>query len=506
MQNIGELLDARAAEHANRPALYFYEDVYTYAQLDEQVNRAAGALRDHGIGKGDVVALMLPNCPEFLFAMFGAQKLGAAVTPINVQFQTEETRYQLEDSGARVLVTAPPFLPIVEAIQASLPALETVLLAGEQVPGHVSLAEAMRAASPKLPAVEIDPPDVALIIYTSGATGLPKGVMLSHGNVLANTSQIAATALAGPDDRVMLILPLFHVNGIIATTMEPLFVGASIVMRRRFVLDEFWPAIERYRVTLFSAVPTVYAMLLAAPDDERHDTSSLRFGVCGAAPMPPEVYRRFEQRFGVKIAEGYGLSEATCVSSLNPVDGRERKIGSVGLPLPGQEICVVDDAGRALEPGAAGEVVVRGANVMPGYLRNSEATAEAMRGGWLRTGDIGYLDSDGYLYLVDRKKDMIIRGGENVYPKEVENVLYQHPAVLEAAVVGIPDSVMGEQVKAYIVLRPGQTVAAEDFLLFCARHLARYKTPKEVAFLPSLPKNAVGKVTKGPLREMARGQ
>jgi long-chain acyl-CoA synthetase len=324
-------------------------------------------------------------------------------------------------------------------------------------------------------------------------------VMLAHANLSAMCEMMISSSRLSTVDHSMLVLPLFHVNGIVVSILSPLLAGARATVVERFRAEEFFPTVEKVRPTYFSAVPAIYAMLAALPDEHRPDTSSVRFAACGAAPMPAGLIARFEQRYGIPIVEGYGLSEGTCASTANPVDG-PRKPGTVGVPLPGQEVAVMDAAGTPLPPGGVGEVVVRGPNVMRGYLNRPEETARTIVDGWLRTGDVGRFDEDGYLVIVDRIKDMIIRGGENIYPKEIESVLYRHPDVLEAAVVGAPHEVFGEVPVAFVAPRPGARADAEALHRLCRDALAKYKRPEEIVPLPSLPKNAVGKIDKPALR------
>jgi long-chain acyl-CoA synthetase len=367
--------------------------------------------------------------------------------------------------------------------------------------GLAEVTDPSPAAVP--PALVSDPGDLALLIYTSGTTGRPKGVMLDHANVSA-MARIAIDWLEMADDtRCLLVLPLFHVNGIMVSVVSPLLAGGSTFIAERFHAASFWATVEQVRPTYFSAVPTIYALLVARPGGQA-GASSLRFVICGAAPMPRQLIGDFEQRFGVPVVEGYGLSECTVACTLNPLHG-VRKAGAVGLPLPGIDVGVVDQEDRLLPPGEPGEVVVRGPNVMRGYLNRPDETAAALRGGWLHTGDVGRFDDDGYLTLVDRVKDMIIRGGENIYPKEIEDVLYAHPAVLEAAVVGQPDPVFGEQPVAFVALRPGFSAGPEDLIGHCREPLARSKVPRAVYIEQTLPKNAVGKIAKPVLRERLQG-
>ena len=348
--------------------------------------------------------------------------------------------------------------------------------------------------------VETTPEALALLIYTSGTTGKPKGVMLDHANLTAMVGMITTALDLTAADRCLLILPLFHVNGILVSVLSPLAAGGCTTVTGRFSPSTFFDTVEAVRPTYFSAVPAIYAMLSALPADVEPDTSSVRFAICGAAPMPAELIARFEQRYGTTIIEGYGLSECTCAATINPIDG-PRKAGTVGPPLPGQEVALVGSDGRPTFEGQ-GEVIVRGPNVMRGYLNKPEDTARTLEDGWLHTGDVGYFDVDGYLVLVDRVKDMIIRGGENIYPKEIENVLYTHEAVLEAAVVGRPHAVLGEEPVAFIALRTPGSVTPAELIEVCATSLARFKVPRDVIILEVLPKNSVGKIAKPELRNV----
>jgi acyl-CoA synthetase (AMP-forming)/AMP-acid ligase II len=351
-------------------------------------------------------------------------------------------------------------------------------------------------------AADVGPDSLALLIYTSGTTGKPKGVMLDHANIAAMCDMTRAGLGITAVDHSLLILPLFHVNGIVVGTLTPLLAGGRVTVAGRFSPKTFLGLVERIRPTYFSAVPAIYAMLTSMPEAQTADTSSLRLVVCGAAPMPAELIARVEDVLDVALVEGYGLSEGSCASTLNPFDG-VRKPGTVGLPVPGQEVRVVDRLGHPVPQGERGEIVIRGANVMRGYLNRPEDTANTIVDGWLHTGDVGIFDEDGYLRIVDRIKDMIIRGGENIYPKEIETVLYKNDAVLEAAVVGRADDVLGEVVVAYVSLRPGATVTVEELEALCAERLAKYKRPVAIELLDELPKNHVGKIDKPALREEA---
>ncbi|MGO2519450.1 MAG: class I adenylate-forming enzyme family protein [Microbacterium sp.] len=469
----------RATSHPDAPSLRDDAGDLTNADLLERVTNAAAVLHTHGVGPGDVIALALPNRVQLVIALFAAWRLGAAVTPINPVLGTTEAAYQAADAGA-VLVVA-------ENDERDL-GVPTVTL------------EELGAPASAPPSAELSADDLALLIYTSGTTGSPKGVMLTHANLDAMTESFATWLELTESDHSLLVLPLFHANGITLGTLTPLRVGGQVSITGRFSRDRFFADVEKYRPTYFSAVPAVYALLSSLPDDVRPDTSSLRFAVCGAAPMPAESIERFETRFGVTIVEGYGLSETTCASTINPLRGL-RKPGTVGLPLPGQQVAVVGEDDRPLGRGEVGEVVIAGPVVMAGYLNRPEETERTIVNGWLHTGDLGRFDEDGYLQIVDRIKDMIIRGGENLYPKEIENALYSHEDVREAAVVGAPDPVLGEIPVAFISLRADAAVTASDLDAHARGILASFKCPAKITIMDELPKNPVGKIDKPNLRQ-----
>jgi acyl-CoA synthetase (AMP-forming)/AMP-acid ligase II len=453
----------------------------TNRQFHSRVLTAAGVFADRGVGVGDVVAIMLPNQVEFVVAMFAAWRLGAAVTPINPGLTSKEATHQLVDSGAKLLINASGEV-IVQNLQ--------------------SLPVATLEAGPSYTGVPVEEPGaLALLIYTSGTTGLPKGVMLDHANIEAMSEMGRNSLKVTATDHCLLILPLFHVNGIVVSTLVPLSSGGRVSIRKRFNVDTFFEDVEWLRPTYFSAVPTIYAMLNALPREVKPYTSSLRYGICGAAPASAELLKKFEARFGFPLLEGYGLSEGTCASTINPFDAL-RKVGTVGLPFTGQRIAIADPSGVHLPQGATGEVLVQGPNVMRGYLGKPEETAKTIVDGWLHTGDIGRIDEDGYLAIVGRLKEMIIRGGENIYPKEIEDVLFEFPGVLEAAVIGVPHETFGEIVVAYVAFRKGFAGTQEGLNEHCTDRLTRYKRPSTINIIDSLPKNAVGKVDKLRLRKM----
>ncbi|WP_151483859.1 class I adenylate-forming enzyme family protein [Streptomyces albicerus] len=480
--NFASLPDRRAELDPQGAAVSDGRQSLTNAQLLSGVLRTARQLHDLGIGPGDVVALKLTNRAEFVLLLFAAWRLGATITPVNPSMTDVEVVRQLKDSGARLLV--------VEDGSETTAGLATL-----------TVGELREHQAPEWDhAPRLDSSALALLIYTSGTTGVPKGVMLDHANIDAMVEMGRQALELGPSDRCLLILPLFHVNGIVVSILTPLLAGASVVIAgRRFDPHHFFDLVEQERPTFFSAVPTIYSMLATLPDDVRPDTSSVRFAVCGAAPASAELLTRFEARYGFPLVEGYGLSEGTCGSTINPVAG-PRRAGTVGLPFPGQEIRILDADGTEAAPGTDGEVVLRGPNIMRGYLGRPDDTARVVVNGWLHTGDVGHLDAAGYLTLVGRSKDMIIRGGENIYPKEIEDVLASDPSVLEAAVIGVPDEKWGEVVVAYVQPRPGSTVDPAALQALCARSLTGFKRPASYVVVEAIPKNAVGKIDKGSLR------
>ncbi|WP_416985772.1 class I adenylate-forming enzyme family protein [Streptomyces sp. T028] len=491
MQHIAELPDVRAGRNPTGPCIADEREQLDNDAFLKRVRFSADVLRAHGTGAGDVVAVILPNRLELVVILFAAWRLGAAVTPVNPGLTETEARHQIEDSGAKVVIT--------DGVHSALGTLDVATVLNPAGVRDAGVTDTVSPVSVSLASDALASDALALIIYTSGTTGRPKGVMLDHANIAAMCRMIIDGLGMDESDHSLLVLPLFHVNGIVVSVLSPLLAGGRTTIAGRFGASTFFASVERARPTYFSAVPAIYALLVSLPEEVRPDTSSLRRAICGAAPMPTELIARFEDRYGIPVVEGYGLSEGTCASTLNPPAG-PRRPGTVGLPLPGQTVAVMDAEGNLLDDGSAGEVVVRGPNVMRGYLGLPDETARTVVDGWLHTGDVGRFDADGYLVLVDRIKDMIIRGGENLYPKEIENVLHTHPAVLEAAVVGAPDPVLGEVPVAYVTLLPGAVATAEELVEHCRGSLARVKVPVSVLVTESLPRNPVGKIDKPRLR------
>ena len=493
MADLNSMLARTVADHGERPAIRLDGLVLSYAQLHDAAGRLTSVLKSLGVSAGDRVAVMLPNVPAFPIVFFGALGAGAVVVPMNPLLKSREIAYYLGDSGAKVLFVWP-----AAADEAAKGAAETGVLVIEVAePTLATLLAGQVAAQWAEPAAGDD----AVILYTSGTTGKPKGAQLTHANLYRNAELTAVTLLQnGPDDVVMGCLPLFHVFGLTCGLNAALFGGSSLTLLPRFDPGQALQIIGRDKVTIFEGVPTMYAAMLHHLDDAQADVSSLRLCVSGGAALPVEILRGFEEAFRCMILEGYGLSETSPVASFNHPD-RVRKPGSIGTPIVGVRMRVVDADGTDVPVGEVGEIVIAGHNIMKGYWHQPEATAEAMMkgegepgGGWFRTGDLARVDEDGYFYIVDRKKDVIIRGGYNVYPREVEEVLYEHPAVAEAAVVGIPHDELGEEIGAAVKLKPGETVTAEDLIAFARDRIAPYKYPRHVWLVPGLPKGPTGKI------------
>jgi long-chain acyl-CoA synthetase len=493
MADLNSVFEAAAARYGDRPAARMDGLVLSYSQLRDAAYRAASLLSSVGVSPGDRVALMLPNVPAFPIAFYGALAAGAIVVPMYPLLKSREIAYHLSDSGASVLLAWH-----TAADEAALGAAGT----GVQVlrvddPDAAGLLTGLAPVAP-VPARRTGDDDAA-ILYTSGTTGKPKGAELTHASLTRNASLTARTLLAaGPDDVVMGCLPLFDVFGLTCALNAAIAAGASLTLLPRFDPAKALEIIGRDKVTIFEGVPTMYAAMLHDPAGAQADTSSLRVCASGGSAMPAEVMRRFEQAFGCMILEGYGLTETSPVASFNH-PGRVRKPGSIGTPVEGVEMRVVDAAapgagGAGLLVGEIGEILIRGHNVMKGYWRNPDATAVTIIDGWLRTGDLAKVDQDGYFYIVDRKKDLIIRGGLNVYPREIEEVLYEHPAVAEAAVIGIPDADLGQEIGAAVQLKPAATVTPEELRAFVKDRVAPYKYPRHVWIVPDLLKGPTAKI------------
>ena len=487
--NLASILTESAARAPETPAIRLGEAGLSYAELDERSARLATLLRESGLEPGGRVGVMLPNVLEFPVAYYGVLRAGAVVVPMNVLLKRREIAFYLQDSGAELLLYWHGF-----GEEAREGAAEAGTEAIEVEPAAFATMLAEHEPSAGLAATEED--DTAVILYTSGTTGKPKGAELTHLNLFRN-ADVSSRTTSGVEagDIVLGALPLFHSFGQTVGMNASIKVGACLTLVPKFDPGEALATIDRDGVTHFYGVPTMFGALLHHPERESHDTSSLRTCITGGASMPVEVLRGFEDAFGAVVLEGYGLSETSPVSSSNH-PGMERKPGSIGTPIEGVEMKVVDENDEELPQGEVGEIVIRGHNIMKGYWERPDATEEAMRGGWFHSGDMARVDEEGYFFIVDRKKDMIIRGGYNVYPREVEEILYEHPKIREAAVLGVPHNEWGEEIGAAVVLHEGEQLSSEECSAYVRERIAAYKYPRVVWFLDDLPKGPTGKILK----------
>ena len=519
-----ELLDARCLKYGSKTLLIDSagNKEYSYAAFQRKVNAVSNLLWGMGIRKEDKVSLLMSSSPSFLWSFFAIMQIGAIACPVNTHLKREEIAFVLNDSDSVAVFVTPQYLETALHIQVETGNKITLLVWGDvaetseqcssqAIDVEQAIMDEEETLRPEIAEISLAPEDVAELIYTSGTTGKPKGAMLTHHNLIIDAHWIAARHRLEEGDRAMCVMPLFHVNGQVVTVITPLYHGGSIVLPERFSVTSFFPHIIRYGVTYTGTVATMLSMLLnrLEPVDMARE-SRLRVIFCGSAPVPVEVQAAFERTFKIPVIEGYGMTETTCRSTFNllPPSGKlklgesdgYRKLGSVGIPL-GNEMMVVDEQERPLGVGQLGEIVIRGENVMKGYYKNPEATAEAFRGGWFHSGDLGYYDQDGYFTIVDRKNDMIIRAGENIYPREVEEVLYSHPAVKDAACTGVPDELYGEEVAAFVVLKDNARTGEAELISFCNKHLAAFKCPKKIKIVDQIPKSSSGKLLRRKLRE-----
>ncbi|HMN74444.1 MAG TPA: long-chain fatty acid--CoA ligase [Burkholderiaceae bacterium] len=496
--NLATHLERHAAQTPAHPAILFEGRTITYADLDASASRLANALRAHGIATGDRVALFLPNVPEFAVAYYAVQKLGAITVTINAIFRSAEVEYLVNDSGAKVVFTVAELAEHVP--RERCPALAHVVVCEGEAAGLPTLAQWCAAYDGVFAAVDCAPDAPAALLYSSGTTGFPKGVTLTQSNIASNIAQSAKCSGYRADDRLAAFLPLFHVYGQNYIMNAAVLAGATLALFRRFVADQVLDAIQRDRITLFFGVPTIFIGLLSM-NLSRWDLSSIRYEMSAAATMPEEISRRWTERFGRRVYEGYGLTECSPFACYN--DLALHRFGSVGRAVEGFTLAIFDESDRELPRGEWGEIVIRGPGVMQGYWNRPQDTAQALRGGWLHSGDIGRMDDDGYVFIVDRVKDMINVSGFKVWPAEVEQYLYKLPQVQEVAVYGVPHPDKGEQVVAAVVARPGEDVRAEQIIAYCRANIAAYKVPARVEIVTELPKSATGKILKRVLRDQA---
>lgn len=500
--SISRLLRKSAAKYPEKTACFAGDNAISYKELDLNVSKMASYFKEQGLSPQERVAIILPNRPEFVIGYFAVLRSGGVVVPVNPMFKGEEVKYIFNDAQVSKVITSQAFLPMIESIWKYVPSLQKAIVVGGEHNGDtVSFEDILATFEPVAGDVEVDDHDMAACLYTSGTTGQPKGAMLTHDNLIFDAKATIEHIQLDQDDNYIVVLPLFHSFGQTVCMLVPIISGASMTLVEQFRPDSVLREIGEKKVTVFAGVPAMYnAFLGVVKKLQGYDLSSLKVCISGGAPMPVEVMNAFEREFPVVVVEGNGPTETSPVSYCNPRYGL-RKPGSVGIPIPGVSVKIVDDDDNEVPVNQVGEICVRGRNVMKGYLNKPEATAEALKGGWFHTGDLGRIDNDGYIFIVDRKKDMIIVGGLNVYPREVEEVIYQHPKVAESAVVGKPDHSRGEIPKAFVVPKEGETIVPREIILHCKEKLANYKVPKEVAIIDQLPRNSTGKVDKKMLRE-----
>ncbi|RWR14573.1 fatty acid--CoA ligase family protein [Siminovitchia fortis] len=499
--NLPDSLHESAMKNREKIAYYFMDDPTTYEELNVSVNKFASGLAKAGIGEGDHVALLLGNSPHFIISLYGIMRVGATAIPINPTYTPSEIAYILKDGDVKAVIALDQMIPYIEKLRMAAPKIEHYIICetGAELNAEMeTFSGILHSGDADFTAVPINSGDTAVILYTSGTTGKPKGAMLTHGNLYSNARDIRDYLKMGGEDTVITTLPMFHVFSLTVVLNAPLISGSTLIILPKFSPKEIFRVAKNFKATIFAGVPTMYNFLYQYPESNPDDFSSIRLCISGGASMPVALLKNFEEKFNVVISEGYGLSEASPVTSFNPLD-RPRKPGSIGTSIMNVENKVVDEAGNELPAGEVGELAVRGPNVMKGYYNMPEETSKAIRDGWLYTGDLAKMDEEGYFYIVDRKKDLIIVGGYNVYPREVEEVLYGHPGVLEAAVIGVPDADQGEAVKAFIVPRDEKVDKAE-LHQFLAERLASYKLPKSIEFIEELPKNSTGKIMKRELK------
>ncbi len=499
--NIARLNENKGLEHAEEVKIIYENREISNREIVSQGRKLAAVLKNLGVKRGDRIIIQAPNCPEVFYGFSAAWRLGAVVVPINYLIGEEETAHIYQDSGAEVVISSKQYLPKIQACRSLVPNVKTVILIEEDAQEGAFSYRTLVDNSPEETAiVETGDDDIAALIYTAGTTGKAKGVIHTHGTLYANALMQHQTFPSTDGMTYVSILPLCHSYGIASSNMS-LFRTNRTILLNSFDLNVIFASIEKYSANILAAVPTMYVYMLLFPEPKKYDLSSMKYWVCGSAPLAVETWNKFREIYGFEIIEGWGLTEAGANNSCNPWLG-VKKIGSIGLPMKGTEMRIADDSEKALPPGEKGEIVIRGPQVMKGYWNRPQETAGAVKNGWLHTGDVGYVDDDGYFWITDRKKDLIIKGGENISPRTIEEVLYMCPQVSEAAVIGVKDEKYGEDIKAFVVLQPGEKATAEDILAFCRTKLTNFLLPGHIVFLEALPKSLVGKILKTELRKM----
>jgi long-chain acyl-CoA synthetase len=470
-------------------------------QMDRGARKMGNALKKLGVSPGDRVVMQMQNCPEVLQSFQAIWKIGAITVPINYLVGQEEINYIYQDSGATTIITSPEHLDKVKIAQSKVSGVKNIIMVSDKEhDGTHSFKKLVEENSDKLDIFATTDDDVAALIYTSGTTGIPKGVMLTHAGLTFSARMQQESTNLAQNTITLAVLPLCHSFGVAMMNSSFLRLHGKVVIMRQFNLEQLFSNIQKYKINSVPAVPTMYVYMLMYPDAAKYDVSSVKYWVCGSAPLSLETWKQFKAKFGGEIAEGWGLTEAGANNATNV--NNIIKPGSLGKPMKGMEIKIFDNNDKEVPQGQEGEIVLRGPMVMKGYWKLPEATAEVIKNGWLHTGDIGYVDKDGYFFITDRKKDIIIKGGENISPRTIEEVLYSHPSVAEAAVIGIKDKVYGEDIKAFVTLKPGQKATPEEIKEYCITKLKKFFLPKEIVIMPALPKTLVGKILKKELRKL----
>jgi long-chain acyl-CoA synthetase len=512
--NLVSRVHETATTQPEKIAYHFMGQDTSYAEFDVSVSKFASALQDLGVEKGDHIAFLLGNTPHFLISLYATMRIGATAIPVNPIYTPDEISYIIQNSDAKAVIALDQLLPLVEQAAGAFPTVahyiicETDPSTPEKIaalPASVknkvrSFTQLIGAGTTNGNPVDVDENETAIILYTSGTTGRPKGAMLTHKNIYSNARDVADYLGFSEEDRVVATLPVFHVFALTVVVNAPLLKGATILLVPRFSPGDVFKITMEKEATVFAGVPTMYNFLYQFPEGRKEDFESIRLSISGGSSLPVALLHNFEEKFNVRISEGYGLSESSPVTCFNPTD-RERIPGSIGTTITNVENKVVDELGHEVPDGEVGELIVRGPNVMKGYYKMPEETAAALRDGWLYTGDLARRDEDGYFYIVDRKKDLVIVGGYNVYPREVEEVLFEHRDVVEAAVIGVPDPDFGEAVHAFVVLKDGVKEDVGSLESYCSKRLAKYKVPKHIEFLDELPKNTTGKILRRNLKD-----
>ena len=503
-RNVVELLENTVGKYPDKVGFISEDRRLTFKEFDRTVNRIAAGLSNQGVKRGDHVALLLGVQLEFPLSFFALMKLGAMVVPLNTRFKGEELAYEINDSESTLLIVDEEFWPQIGSVRGELKTVEKIFFTGPDVPeGTLPFSLLKEHKEEVFPRAALSESDDAAIMYTSGTTGKPKGAVLHQRGIVLTAMLVSDFIQFKPLDKMMCCIPLFHITGLTCLMLPPVFSGVACVYMRQFKTKEFLEIMAREKVTQYMGVVNVIWLMINHPDFEKYDFSSFRTALFGGSPATEEMVRGiFSKLPHIQISVGYGLTECFAITTSTPFEDALRKIKAVGKCLPTVDVKIADDEGREVPTGSIGEILLRGAKVFKGYWKKAEATRETIVEGWVRTGDIGKVDEEGFVYVLDRKKDMINRGGEKIYSLEVENVICDNPKVLEVAVVGVPDKVMGEVVKACIALKPGEKVTDEDIKTFCAERLADYKVPKFVEFMDSLPRNPAGKVSKPELRNI----